>query len=88
MLSEVQKEVRKQARTAIVDELRKAGEPVGGRKLLDSIIEKQGIKDTDLGEAVWYLIGQGEIVMTWDRKLVSKDFAGSYSHRGHLGGFQ
>ena len=76
------------AQAAIADELRKAGEPVGGRKLLDGIIEKQGIKDIDLREAVWYLIGQGEIVMTWDRKLVSKDFAGSYSHRGRLGGFQ
>lgn len=76
------------AQAAIADELRKAGEPVEGRKLLDNIIEKRGIKDIDLREAVWYLIGQGEIAMTWDRELVSKDFAGSYSHPGQMGGLQ
>lgn len=81
-------EALKQARTAIVDELREAGEPVEARVVLENIKGKHDIKDTDLGEAVWYLIGQGEIALTWDRKLVSKDFAGSYPHRGRVGGLQ
>ena len=74
-----------QAQAAIASDLRKAGKPVEARKLLEAIKEQQGIKDIDLREAVWYLIGQGEIELTWDRRLVSKDFAGSYSHRGQIG---
>ena len=75
-------EALNRAQAAIADDLRKAAKPVEARSLLDNIIEKQGIKDIDLREAVWYLIGQGEIVLTWDRMLVSKDFADSYPHRG------
>ena len=81
-------EARKQAQAAIVNDLREAREPVEARVLLDNIKETHGIKDIDLSEAVWYLIGQGEIGLTWDRRLVSKDFADSYPHRGQMGVFQ
>ena len=77
-------EALQKAQTAIADDLREAGQPVEARKLLDAIKEERDIKDIDLREAVWYLIGQGEIELTWDRRLVSKDFAGSYSHRGQM----
>ena len=77
-------EALKRAQTAIADDLREAGKPVEARVVLEKIKEKHGIKDTDLREAVWILIGQGEIGLTWDRKLVSKDFANSYPHRGQM----
>ena len=77
-------EALEQAQAAIANDLRKAGKPVEARKLLEEIKEKQDIKDIDLREAVWYLIGQGEIVLTWDRKLVSREFADSYPHRGQM----
>ena len=77
-------EALNQAQAAIAEDLRKAGEPVEARKLLDCIMERQNIKDIDLREAVWYLIGQGEIALTWDRKLVSREFADSYPHRGQM----
>ena len=77
-------EALQKAQTAIASDLQSAGQPVEAGKLLEEIKEKQDIKDIDLREAVWYLIGQGEIVLTWDRKLVSKDFANSYRHRGQM----
>ena len=77
-------EALNQAQAAIANDLRKAGKPVEARKLLEEIKDKHGIKDIDLREAVWYLIGQGEIALTWDRTLVSKKFADSYPHRGQV----
>jgi hypothetical protein len=77
-------EALEQAQAAIANDLRKAGKPVEARKLLEEIKDRQDIKDIDLREAVWYLIGQGEIVLTWDRKVVSREFADSYPHRGQM----
>ena len=77
-------EALQNAQKVIANDLRKAEKPMEARKLLDDIMEKQGIRDIDLREAVWYLIGQGEIVLTWDRKLVSREFADSYPHRGQM----
>ena len=73
-----------QAQKAIAHDLRKAGQPVETRKVLEDIKRKQGIADIDLREAVWLLIGKGEIGLTWDRKLVSKEFSASYPHRGKV----
>ena len=73
-----------QAQEAIADNLRKAGQPVDTREVLEDIHRKQGIADIDLREAIWLLIGKGEIGLTWDRKLVSKEFSASYPHRGQV----
>ena len=55
-------EALQQAHAAIANDLRKAGKPMEARKLLEEIKDRQDTKDIDLREAVWYLIGQGEIV--------------------------
>ena len=51
-------------------------------QMLDSIKKEEGLKDDDLGAAVWLLIGAGEIYLTWDRMLVSKEYAHLQPVRG------
>jgi hypothetical protein len=62
-------EALKQAQIAIEDDLRKAGEPIEARKVLENIKECQDIREIDLREAMWFLIGQGKISLAWDWKL-------------------
>ena len=65
-------EALQQAQEAIVEGLREEKQAVSPKQILEKIREKRGLKDIDLREAVWLLIGRGEIELTSDRKLVSK----------------
>ena len=72
----------RKAQEAIEERLREAGKPVMPRDLVAEIKkEDSNLKEIDLREAIWLLIGRGEIDLTWDRELVAKEFANSYSVR-------
>ena len=72
----------RKAQEAIEERLREEGRPVMPRDLVAEIKKQDGnLKEIDLREAIWLLIGRGEIDLTWDRKLVSKDIANSYPVR-------
>ena len=58
-----------QAVTAIV---RDSGEPMEVQSVLAHIDTEKPIKNADFREAVWFLISQGEIELTWDFKLAKR----------------
>ena len=54
----------------IEDQLKKGGRPVKARLLFKDIREEfSNIRDIDLREAVWILIGRGKITLTPNREL-------------------
>ena len=61
------------AQDAIEEQLKKEGRPIKVRMLLRNIEDKgEGIKDIDLREAVWLLIGRGKVKFTPNRELALK----------------
>ncbi len=75
-------ETIQQAQNAIKNYLAEAKGPVKAGSMLDNIKKDKGLKDNDLGAAVWLLIGTSEIYLTWDRKLVSQEYAHLQPVRG------
>ncbi len=68
------------AQDAIETLLRDAGEPIEAGQLLKNIREKnRDIRDIDLREAVWILIGRGTINMNPDQELTLSKEAKSNS---------
>lgn len=61
------------AQEAIEERLREEGVPMRAGDLLKSIKEGKDMRDIDLREAVWLLIGKGKIHLNWDRQLVLAD---------------
>ena len=58
--------------------LREEGRPMKVGALLQCIKDDvQGVRDIDLREAVWLLIGRGTIILTPDRELVLQDEVGA-----------
>ena len=64
------------AQTAIERQLREEGKPMNARELFQSI-DEEGVREIDLREAVWLLIGKGKIRLNWDRRLELADEAES-----------
>ena len=64
MLSEALQE----AQEAIEEQLRRERGPIKAADLFKGI-DRKGVRDIDLREAVWLLIGKGKIHLTWDRQL-------------------
>ena len=62
-------EALQKAQEAIEERLREEDGPMRAGDLLKSIKE-EGVRDIDLREAIWLLIGKGKIILTTDRKLV------------------
>ena len=62
----------RRAQEAIERQLRNQGRPMGAKELFQSI-DEEGVRDIDLREAVWLLIGKGKIHLDWDRQLVLVD---------------
>lgn len=59
------------AQEAIEERLQKEGQPVKARQLLSGIRDDiPAIRDIDLREAVWILIGRGKVSLTPDRELI------------------
>lgn len=62
------------AQDAVEEKLRASGRPMKAVELFDSI-DEEGVRDIDLREAVWLLIGKGTIHLNWERQLVlAEDF--------------
>ena len=61
-----------QAQDIIEQQLRDIGKPMKARDLFESIGEV-GIRNIDLREAVWLLIGKGKVRLDWERQLVLAD---------------
>ena len=61
-----------QAQDIIEQQLRDSGKPMKAKDLFESIGEV-GIRNIDLREAVWLLIGKGKVRLDWERQLVLAD---------------
>lgn len=68
-----ERSLRARAQEVIEEWLAKQDEPIKASLLLKSIREEVGdVRDIDLREAVWILIGSGKIVLTPERELTLK----------------
>lgn len=48
-------------------------QPIEVQSVLEQIGTDKQIKNADFREAVWFLISQGEIALTWDFKLTKRE---------------
>ncbi len=60
------------AQSAIEERLRANDGPMKAGDLFKHI-QDAGLRDIDLREAVWLLIGKGKVQLNWDRQLVLAD---------------
>ena len=54
---------------AVSEIVENSDQPMEVQSVLEQIGTDKQIKNTDFREAVWFLISQGEIALTWDFKL-------------------
>ena len=60
----------RKAQDAIEEWLAKQDRPIKARQLLELIRgEVEGVRDIDLREAIWILIGSGKVTLTPEREL-------------------
>ena len=57
------------AQDAILLQLRREGDPIRPRTLLQTIKDESGLKEIDIREAIWILIGRGAIALTNERRI-------------------
>ena len=57
------------AQDAILLQLRREGGPIRPRTLLQTIKDESGLKEIDIREAIWILIGRGAIALTNERRI-------------------
>ena len=57
------------AQEAILVQLKREGNPIRPRTLLQTIKDERGFKEIIIREAIWILIGRGSIVLTNERRI-------------------